>query len=178
MYQNKGYFDNTVTYEHRSEFIVEALINKELIGISEGKNGQLVRRAKDKYAPDLNVWSFNFITMRPQEEEEILCHIEVEQKINDDFSEFPNPPARWYRWSFLDRKVNDDKFSQQDVYILCNKYPHDKCFWATFGDIRSYCERDVRVPNDRREIYWESLILNGKFINKGYDSLAIYLRQG
>ncbi len=172
MNHRNGFYDNSVTYEHKSEFIVESLINSEVVGISNGHIGQLVRRSRDRYGPDLNVWGFNFETL---ERRNLICKVEVECKVKDAFEEYPDPPHRWYRWSFLGRKVDNDTFGPEDVYLLCNKWPHKRCFWATFASIRTNCTKDIRIPDDRREVYWETPVQQGHFIKYGYDTLAKYL---
>ena len=167
--KDKGWMPKNIEYDHKSEFMIESYLNRFLI-----YDGYLIRRAEDNYAPDLDVWCFNFENLKRNF---ILCRIEVEQKINDSFEEYPYPPSHWPYWSFLGRKIDDKKqFKDYDVYILCNKYPHNKIFWITFENIRFLCERWIKIPNNRNEIYYRTKIDDPCFnVKFGYKGLAEYL---
>lgn len=172
-------------YDHEPEFMVESYLNRYLI-----YEGILIRRPdknmQDNYAPDLDVWSYNFKELKYNY---LICRIEVEQRISleDDFiikQELLLPPNRWTDWSFLGRKIDNEKFNGNDIYVLCNKKPHNKIFWATFGDIKKNCEKYNKKPKDRAELYYRIPIPKNYnqfkdiycgFIRYGYKELAMYI---
>lgn len=185
--KNIGWFDVTkISYNHRPEFQVAQKILICFNNINEPLI--IVERNEDKYKPDLKVSHVNSGTL----EKDFLCYIEVERK-SVEFPEYPDPPKGWYAWSFLDRKVENPEFGEDDVYILGSWKYCENIFWTTFREIKKYCIRIVRVPGDRHEIYYrikisdhsrnkksgQNLLFDTTGIlfdmNRGYESLTLYL---
>ena len=163
------------SYNHKSEFTVEAQLNIFLIPM-----GMKAIRNNDHYGPDIEIFKFNSLTMETGIK---IRNVEVEEKDKNKYKFENYPESDWPYWSFLWRKVHKlDEFKDDDVYLLCNSYPHDKIYWAKFGDIRNKCKLYKRIPEDKEEWYYRILVRNSKqislfdeFISRGYKSLAIYL---
>ena len=169
----KWFDPDNYKYDHQSEFQVEAQINRHLVYLDKNGEGLLCRRSENRYAPDLDIYGFNYCTLSCGH---LALYVEVEVKINNDFSEYPDMPKSWFCWSFLGRKVDNTShpFGNDDVYLLCNDYPHEKCFWTTFGMIRNHSEKHVRQPKNRNEVYYR-IPKDSKYIIRGYEKLAQYL---
>jgi len=162
-------------YDHGSEYIVKNYLELGLLRLQRHGTRYTVKRNPDKYKPDL------IITKHLNNEindGDFVCFVEVEQKVNDDFLEYPMIPIRYVRGlSFLKRKVDNEDFNPSDVYGIVNQYPHDKLFWATFAEIKTFGEIYIRDTHNKNDQYYDVHHCNDHNIHRGYDSLSEYIIQ-
>lgn len=180
--KNEGWFDPDRIKETReSELIVADSLNVELAYLqnTEGKGYRVIRNEEKFAFADLDVYEYDYIDVK---QGRFAHHIEVEEK-NYDFGKqtLPTgevillPPLNWTDWSFLARKIDNKKFKNLDIYVLCNKKPNDKIFWTSFGDIRQSCKKLSRIFDDPKEIYYRITIpKNCKNIEDIYCGFIFY----
>lgn len=190
--KNIEWFDiEKVEDTRESELMVTHRLNVELTLLqNKERKGYIVVRNEEKFAPaDLDIYEYDYVNVK--QGRKLPFKIEVEEKSSDfERHTLPSgeiislPPLGWTHIRFLGRKVENEKFKDLDIYVLCNKRPNDQIFWTTFGNIRQSCERYVRILNDPKEVYYQILIpkdykhvedkLCG-FIFYGYESLAKHI---
>lgn len=164
--------DKIKNYSTEPEFEFESKINTYL-----RPRGLKAKRVSDnpKSKQDIVVYEFDYKTLV---EGRLVCKIDIEQKLKEDFHEYPNPPDNWFAWSFLCRKASERTNGDHDVYVLYNNetnpYNFDKIFWSSFLQIRLNCSPEG--DGSRVDTYYRCPI-SKDFVMRGLDRLASYIVQ-
>lgn len=112
-------------YNVKNEFLIENKINSKCI-----EKGFLARRNLNKYDIDILIYNYNFDNMQKR----ILCGVEIEVK-NEKYQFVDGkPPESWPVFSFLSRKIHNQKNKDNDIYIISDT--NFNIFWTTFKYIR------------------------------------------
>lgn len=145
-------------YDTLSEFKVERKLNEHI-----EETNFLARRSENIYNIDIDIFNYNYTTG----EKSPCCGVEVETK-GTIFTAYPKPPDNWNWFSFLARKIDNEKFNYYDVYLLCDN-SFDKIYWTIFGHIRG--NGKYFGEGDTKFVILDS---TDDQVYRGYEKLAEY----